>query len=150
MRISSCSHEEYGPQAGLRRDQAKHGDREAWGLESMGIQRNMKTQVMPVRADSDSICREYARPGGRLPQKQERPDFRREREKMKEALLPFVRETVKKQLKEEREYYRSRPSLAARQLEGVLGQGQMIPVITGRVCEQVERRIRLERLRHSP
>lgn len=128
----------------------KNEDREAWGSESMGIQRNMKTQVMPVRADSDSICREYARPGGRLPQKQERPDFRREREKMKEALLPFVRETVKKQLKEEREYYRSRPSLAARQLEGVLGQGQMIPVITGRVCEQVERRIRLERLRHSP
>lgn len=106
-------------------------------------------QVMTVHADSENICREYARPGGRPMQKREKPDLKQERDKIREALLPLVRETVKKQMKEEREYYRSRPSLAARQLEGVLGQGQLIPVITGRVCEQVERRIRLERLRYS-
>lgn len=115
----------------------------------MEIRTKIKLHVLPVLADSESVCREYARPGSRAPQRQEKPDSRRERDKMKETLLPLVREAVKKQLKEEREYYRSRPSQAARQLEGVLGQGQMIPVIAGRVCEQVERRMRLERLRHS-
>ena len=144
MKTSSCSPEEYGHRS------VRGGMMQGMRMrENMRIPRKMKTQVMPVRADSESICREYACFGGRLLQKQERPDARQERKKMKEALLPLVRETVKKQLKEEREYYRSRPSLAARQLEGVLGQGQMIPVITSRVCEQVERRIRLERLRHS-
>lgn len=113
------------------------------------IQERIMTRVMPVCRDSESICREYAGFRSRSAQRQEKIDFKAEREKMKEALIPFVRETVKKQLKEEREYYRSRPSLAARQLEGVLGQGQLLPTLTGQVCDRVERQIRLERIRKS-
>lgn len=107
----------------------------------------MKTQVLPVRADEENRCREYAGFGGRRSGRQEKPDFGRERERLKESLLPFVREAVKKQLKEERDYYRSRPSMAARQLEGILGQGQLLQVVAEQVCSQVERRIRLERIR---
>lgn len=113
------------------------------------IQERIKTRVMPVCGDSASLCREYAGLGERPARRREKVDFRAEREKMKEALLPFVREAVKKQLKEEREYYRSRPSLAARQLEGVLGQGQLLPILTGQVCDRVERQIRMERIRKS-
>ena len=115
----------------------------------LGIQERMKTRVMPVCRDSESMCREYAGFRNRPVQRQEKADFKAEREKMKEALLPFVRETVKKQLKEEREYYRSRPSLAAKQLEGVLGQGQLVPILAGQVCDRVEREIRLERIRKN-
>lgn len=107
----------------------------------------MKIQVRPVLVDSDSICREYAAfscyPGGT----REKADWGRERAKMKEALLPFVREAVKKQMKEEREYFRSRPSLAARQFESIFGQGQIISTLTYRVCEQMEQQLRHERLR---
>lgn len=111
------------------------------------IQKQLKIQVMPICADSESICREYAGFGSRPARGQEKTDFRAERQKIKESLLPFVLEMVKKQLKEEREYYRSRPSRAVRQLEGILGQGQLVPVVTRQVCDQVERRIRLERIR---
>ena len=107
----------------------------------------MKTQVMPVRADEESKCREYAGFGGRRGDRQEMPDFSRERERLKESLLPFVREAVKKQWKEERDYYRSRPAMAARQLESVLGQGQLLQAVAEQVCSQVEKRIRLERIR---
>lgn len=113
----------------------------------LGIQERMEIRVMPVCMDSESICREYAGFGSRQVQRQDKADLKAEREKMKEALLPFVREAVKKQMKEEREYYRSRPSLAARQLEGVLGQGQLVPILAGQVCDRVERQIRLERIR---
>ena len=115
----------------------------------LGIQERMKTRVMPVCRDSESMCREYAGFRSRSVQRQEKVDFKAEREKMKEALLPFVRETVKKQVKEEREYYRSRPSLAAKQLEGVLGQGQLVPILAGQVCDRLERQIRLERIRKN-
>lgn len=115
----------------------------------LGIQERIELQVLPVCRDSESVCRDYAGPGSKTAPRQEKTDLKAEREKMKEVLLPFVRETVKKQLKEEREYYRSRPSLAARQLEGVLGQGQLVPILAGQVCEQVERQLRLERIRKS-
>lgn len=105
----------------------------------------MNTQVLPVLVDEESRCREYAGFGGRRGGRQEKPD--QEREKLKESLLPFVREAVKKQLKEERDYYRSRPSMAARQLEGILGQGQLLQVVAEQVCSQVEKRMRLERIR---
>lgn len=113
----------------------------------LGIQERMRTRVLPVCADSESICREYAGFGSRQTLRQDKTDLKSERDKMKEALLPFVREAVKKQMKEEREYYRSRPSLAARQLEGVLGQGQLVPILTGQVCDRVERQLKLERIR---
>lgn len=115
----------------------------------LGIQERMKTRVMPVCGDTESLCREFAGFGSHPARRQEKVDLKAEREKLKEALLPFVRETVKKQLKEEREYYRSRPSQAVRQLEGVLGQGQLVQVLTGQVCDRVEQQIRLERIRKN-
>lgn len=115
----------------------------------IGTGKQMRTLVMPVRADEESKCREYAGFSGRRGGRQEKPDFSREREKLKEALLPFVREAVKKQLKEERDYYRSRPSMAARQLESVLGQGQLLQVVAEQVCGRVERRMQLERIRRQ-
>lgn len=45
------------------------------------------------------------------------------RERLKELLLPMVREAVQKQLKEQQDYYRSRPSLALRQAEQISGRG---------------------------
>lgn len=111
------------------------------------IRKGLKPRILPVCGDSESVCREYAGFRSRSEQTQDRIDLRAEREKIKAALLPFVRETVKKQMKEEREYYRSRPSLAARQLEAVLGQGQLVPMLAGQVCEQLERQLRLERIR---
>ena len=115
----------------------------------IGVRKPMGARIRPVCMDSETVCREYAGRGGPSVGRQDKPDFRQEREKMKEALLPFVRETVKKQLREEREYYRSRPSMAAKQLEGVLGQGQLVATVTRQVCRQVEEHIRLERIRRG-
>lgn len=109
----------------------------------------MRIRVKPVLVDSENVCREYALPGRSPGGKQEKADRNREREQIKEALLPFVKEAVKKQMKEEREYYRSRPSLAARQLESFFGQGQLVSALTGQVCEQMEQRFRYERLRRG-
>lgn len=99
----------------------------------------------------ERVCREYALPGGSREKEGGKSDGRRELEKMKEALLPFVRETVKKQLKEEREYYKSRPALAARQLEGIFGTGSMesafVQGVAGRVYERLEEQLRMEWVR---
>lgn len=113
------------------------------------IQKKIKTQVQSVLTDSGTACTEYAGPGRSQERRQEKTDFRREREKLRESLLPFVREAVRKQLKEEREYYRSRPSLAARQMEGILGQGQLVSTVANLACDRVESRMRLERIRRG-
>ncbi len=113
------------------------------------VQKKIKTQVLSVLADSGTACREYAGPGRSQERRQEKVDLKREREKLKESLLPFVREAVRKQLKEEREYYRSRPSLAARQLEGIVGQGQLVSTVADLACDRVESRMRLERIRRG-
>jgi len=117
----------------------------------INIKPDMRTQVHAVVRDSGNVCSEYAFPGGSRRQTQAKPDLSREREKMKEMLLPFVKEAVKKQLKEERDYYRSRPSMAARQLETVFGRGNLenvlVPALTLQVWEQVEERMRHEWIR---
>lgn len=111
----------------------------------------MKTQIKPVVQEEQGIVMEYARPGAPRAQGQSAPDWNRERERLKEQLLPVLKETVRKQLKEEREYYKSRPSLAARQLEAVLGAGGaekvFVPAVTERVYGRLEQQLRLERLR---
>ncbi len=113
----------------------------------------MKLQIKQVIAGRESVCRDYALIRGRLPERPEKIDWNAERERMKAALLPYVKEIIKKQLKEEREYYRSRPSLAAKQLENLFGAGKMahmiVPEVTVRVYEQIEERIRRERLRRG-
>lgn len=73
------------------------------------------------------------------------------RERLKELLLPMVREAVQNQLKEQQDYYRSRPSLALRQAEQIFGAGNVeraiAPAVSRQVYEQLEERICRERLR---
>ena len=104
-----------------------------------------------VRISSEGICRDYALPGRRGADRQEKPDWDREREKMKGMLLPFVKEMIKKQLKEEQEYYRSRPTMAAKQLENTFGRGALenvlLPSVTRQVYERLEEDLRREWVR---
>jgi len=107
--------------------------------------------IKPVQVSTDSIRLEYAckdRHTGKMPQE---PDFVRERERMKSQLLPFVKETVKKLLKEEREYYKSRPSLAAKQFESILPSGylgdRVAPAVVRQIYTQLEERMRQEWIR---
>lgn len=112
------------------------------------IDGRINIQVRQIRISSEGICKDYALPGGRGTGRQEQADWDREREKMKSMLLPFVRDTVKKQLKEEQEYYRSRPSMAAKQLESTFGRGALenvlVPSVTLQVYERLEESIRRE------
>lgn len=111
----------------------------------------MKTRVQRVFVVSEEICREYATSKRGMEKGSDKTDWGREREKMKEMLLPFVKETVKKQLKEEREYYKSRPSLAAKQAESILGAGNienaLVRGMAGRVYAQMEEHMRYEWIR---
>lgn len=108
----------------------------------------IKTQVKAITIDTRLITLEYARTAAQTDGRMEKTDWSREREKMKDMLLPFIKEAVKKQFKEEREYYKTRPSLAAKQLENIFGSGQLentlIPTVTCQVYEQIEERMRHE------
>lgn len=111
----------------------------------------IKTQVQRVSVATEGICKEYAAAGRRQGTGNEKTDWNREREKLKEMLLPFVKEAVKKQLREEREYYRSRPSLAMKQAESMLGLRDMKETlargVTDRVYAQMEEQLRREWVR---
>lgn len=78
-------------------------------------------------------------------------DIKREREQLKEWLKPLVKETVQKQFKEEREYYKSHPSMAARYYGGLLKPEYMEAAFTetvaGDVYGRVEERLRMKRIR---
>lgn len=108
-------------------------------------------EIKSIIYEAHSIHLEYARPGGSAAAKTESIDLSREREKLKESLLPFVKEAVQKQLKEEREYYKSRPSLAAKHMEQVFGAGNVeqafLPRVTSQIYERIEERIRQESIR---
>ncbi|MCM1100735.1 MAG: hypothetical protein NC079_02705 [Clostridium sp.] len=110
----------------------------------------IETKVRQVVLDNRLPVLEYARPGGGAG-RMESPNWGREREKLKESLLPFVRESVRKLLREERAYYRSRPSMAAKYMEQVFGvdhmESALVPGIALRVYERVEERMRLESVR---
>lgn len=110
----------------------------------------MKTQIQSV-VFAAQIPLEYALPKGQSAGSRLRPEPGREREKIREMLIPLVKETVQRQLKEQQDYYRSRPSLAARQMEQIFGAGSMeralTPVISLQVYEQLEDRIRHEWIR---
>ncbi len=117
----------------------------------MKVSGMIKTQVYRVSVAAEGVCKAYAAAGCRQGAEREKTDWNREREKLKEMLLPFVKEAVKKQLKEEREYYRSRPSLAAKQAESIFGMGNLEDTlargVAGRVYGQFEERIRHEWVR---
>ncbi len=118
------------------------------GMEIGMINSRMRTQVKEIHMVSEGICRDYALPGRREADRPEKTDWDREREKMKGMLLPFVKETVKKQLKEEREYYHSRPSMAAKQLENIFGrenlENMLVPSVTLQVYDRLEECARRE------
>lgn len=115
------------------------------------IKKQLSTKVKAARFSSESICRDYALPGRCRTERPKEPDWDREREKMKGMFLPLVKEMIKKQLKEEQEYYRSRPTMAAKQLENTFGRGalenMLIPSVTLQVYERLEEDIRREWVR---
>lgn len=115
------------------------------------IKRQISTQVKGIHVASEGLCRDYAFPGRREADRPERIDWDREREKMKTMLLPFVKETIKKQMKEEQEYYRSRPTMAAKQLENTFGRGtfenMLVPSVTLQVYDRLEENVRREWVR---
>lgn len=107
-------------------------------------------QVMQAEYAPDSASLEYARKDVRGRKDAGKPDWNRERERLKEQLQPVIKEMIKKQLKEEREYYKSRPSQAAKHYEEVLGAGLgniLIPAVSKQVLSQMENRMRREWLR---
>lgn len=110
----------------------------------------MKTHVKGVAA-APHMNMVYASPRREKNGAGHQPDFGREREQIKEMLVPLVKEAVQRQLKEQQDYYRSRPSLAARQLEQVFGAANiekaLTPAVSLRVYERIEERIRHEWIR---
>lgn len=119
------------------------------GIKIKDSSQMLRTGV--VKYDTQGINLIYAQKGETASQNRMSTNWTREREKLKEQLLPFIRETVKKQLKEEQEYYRSRPSLALKRIENILGAGNMenviVPMVTSRVYERMEERLRHEAVR---
>lgn len=109
----------------------------------------MKTQVKGV-TPAPRVPMEYALfKNGRM--SGGRPEGGREKEKIKSLLASLVKQEVKKQLKEQQDYYKSRPSFAVKQMEQLFGRGSfervLLPAVSGQVYEQIEERIRLEWLR---
>lgn len=120
----------------------------AWGPRSVLSPEGM-SRVMPARAGG-GMALEYARKSDGLRKGPGEGDFGREREKIKEQLMPFIREAVKKQLREERDYYKSRPSLAAKQYEGLFQAGlgnSLVPAVSRHVFGVLEEQMRREWLR---
>ena len=120
----------------------------AWGPRSVLSPKGM-SRVMPARAGG-GMALEYAQNSDGLRKGAGEGDFGREREKIKEQLMPFIREAVKKQLREERDYYKSRPSLAAKQYEGLFQAGlgnSLVPAVSRHVFGVLEEQMRREWLR---
>lgn len=111
----------------------------------------MKMHINRIVYDTYSVRLVYAGKTGGSAGGGHQPDWNGEREKLKEQLLPYIRETVKKQFKEEREYYKTRPSLAAKQLESIFGAGRvesvLLPKVADQVYGQLEDRMRREMVR---
>ncbi|MCM1064957.1 MAG: hypothetical protein NC420_10900 [Eubacterium sp.] len=110
----------------------------------------MKTYIKRV-AIGPPMNMEYASPKGVRAAGGQQPDPAREKERIREMLTPLVKEAVQRQMKEQQEYYRSRPSLAAKQMEQVFGAGNMeralTPAVSLRVYEKIEDRLRHEMIR---
>lgn len=110
----------------------------------------MKTTVLRV-VPGPHVKMEYATRRSAEPGSGQQPDPARERDRIREMIPPLVKEAVKKQMKEQQEYYRSRPSLAAKQVEQVFGAGNLervlTPTLSLRVYERIEDRLRREAVR---
>lgn len=111
---------------------------------------HMKTLVKGVNY-AQGICFEYAVSKSRRTEIGEQPYSNREREKIKEMLVPVVKDMVQKQLKEQQEYYKARPSQAAKHIQQFFGAGNiektLAPTVSVWVYEQIEERLRFEWVR---
>lgn len=110
----------------------------------------MRTHVKGLLI-APGMCMEYASPKRERTEAGESRDITREKERIREILLPLVKEAVQRQMKEQQDYYRTRPSLAARQMEQLFGAGNieksLTPAVSLRVYEKIEDRIRHEWIR---
>lgn len=110
----------------------------------------MKTCVLDVVVGPHENM-EYATRRSAGTESRRQPDPARERDRIRDMIVPLVKEAVQKQMKEQQEYYRSRPSLAAKQIEQVFGAGNMAraltPAVSLRVYEKIEDRLRRESVR---
>ena len=110
----------------------------------------MRTQVRRV-VSAAQLPLEYAIPKAQSTESRQRPEAGREKEKIKEMLIPLVKAAVQRELREQQDYYKSRPSLAARQMEQIFGAGSveraLAPMISLQVYGQLEDRIRHEWIR---
>lgn len=108
----------------------------------------MKTLVKGVNY-APGICFEYAVSKSRRTEVGENSG--REREKIKEMLVPVVKDMVQKQLREQQEYYKTRPSQAAKHIQQFFGAGNiertLAPTVSVWVYEQIEERLRFEWVR---
>lgn len=120
------------------------------GKEKMSLRR-----THPVCIESRRISLVYAARecGGRNTERYEEADRNRERERLKEQLMPYLREMVKKQLKEQQDYYKSRPSMAEKHFENIFRTSSMEKAMAAKVTTQVyvrmEERMRWEWLRRG-
>lgn len=76
---------------------------------------------------------------------------KREQERFLEDMTPYLKELIKKLLKEERDYYKSRPSLAAKYYGEVLPrqnrEEQNFNKVSVQVYHEIETRMRREWMR---
>lgn len=110
-------------------------------------------RIRPVCVETRQILLEYSGREERGQKAENREDWNRERERLKEQLISYLKEAVKKQWKEQQEYYRSRPSLAAKHFESLFYRSSMEKAMTAEVTEQIyarmEERMRREWLRQG-
>lgn len=109
-------------------------------------------RVTPPGIKQDQIHMLYATKGeGREGTENTSLLTRAERDRLKEDLSPYIKEQIRKILKEEQDYYKTRPSLAARYYGGMAAavraeEGRQRE-ITVRVYARLEDRMRKEWLR---
>lgn len=94
----------------------------------------------------------YAQKGENPRRIQEGEELKREFERLKGSLQGFIRDSVKKQLKEERDYYKSRPAQAAKYYGDMLGDGfrqNITNSVTAGVYSRIETQMRYEWMRRG-
>lgn len=113
---------------------------------------NEMRQLLPLEDDTASSSLEYAR----KQRESENPTAgaasrKREQERFLEEMTPALRELMKKVLKEERDYYKSRPSLAAKYYGEVIPRQdigeQQLRTVSVKVYQEIETRLHREWIR---
>lgn len=105
----------------------------------------------PVAAVPEKTVLVYAGKGNKKGAETECRNPYREREQIKEWLKPWVNELVQKQMKAEREYYKSRPGLAAKQFGSLIRpeymQTAFMSALSRSVYDRLEEKLHEEKIR---